>query len=63
MAAYGCYRVAQLPNYPLSIRIDSTAIVPRTREYTIRIARPIADSAAATVKTKRAKICPMKSSR
>ena len=27
------------------------------------IAKPIADSAAATVKTKRAKICPIKSSR
>ena len=50
-------------SYPLSIRIDSIAIVPRTREYTTRIARPIADSAAATVKIKRAKICPIKSSK
>jgi len=36
---------------------------PLTREYTTKIAKPIADSAAATVKINKAKIWPIKSSK
>jgi NADH:ubiquinone oxidoreductase subunit K len=39
--------------------VASTAIEPRLRKNTTRIARPIAASAAATVRTNRAKTCPI----
>ena len=39
------------------------AMVPRVRKNETRIARPIADSAAATVSTKNTKICPSMSLR
>ena len=46
------------PHYPLSASKSSTLIVSRLRNMTTRIAKPIADSAAATVKMKNTKICP-----
>src|SRR5262245_49149970 len=43
--------------------MSSTAIEPRFRKKTTRMASPIAASAAATVSTRRAKTCPTRSCR
>ena len=43
--------------------MKSTLIVPDLLKKIIKIARPIAASAAATTKTNKAKICPYKSSK
>ena len=40
---------------------SSTAIVPLLRKKLTKIAKPMAASAAATVKTNNVKICPTKS--
>ena len=62
---FTCPSTRQNPvlDYPLIKLINSTATVPRTRQQTTKRASPIADSAAATVKLKRAKTCPRTSSK
>ena len=52
-----------IADYPLSWLISSTAMVPRLRKKTTTIARPMAASAAATVRMNMAKICPTRSFR
>ena len=47
---------AYIRPYPFIRLISSTAMLPRLRKYTTRMARPMAASAAATVSTKSAKI-------
>ncbi len=48
---------------PFSVSSSSTAIVERVRNSTTRIARPIADSAAATVRMKNTNTWPAMSPR
>ena len=48
---------------PFIMLTSSTAIEPRLRKKTTRMARPIAASAAATVRTNSAKTCPTRSPR
>ena len=47
--------------YPFITFTSSTAIVPRFRKKLTRIARPMAASAAATVRTKSVNTCPTRS--
>jgi hypothetical protein len=44
--------------YPLKLLVTSTLIEPLFLNNKVRIANPIATSAAATVKMKKTKICP-----
>src|SRR6185437_930152 len=60
-ASEACVRTAMAQ--PLSESSSSTAIVERDRNRTTRIARPIADSAAATVRMKKTKTWPAMSPR
>ena len=54
--------VAMVP-YPFITLTSSTSIVPRLRKKVTRIARPIAASAAATVRMNRVNTCPTRSPR
>ncbi len=48
---------------PFRVLRSSTLMLRRSRNSTTRMARPMADSAAATVSTKNTKICPLMSPR